>query len=86
MNFWFNFSIPDIEYKYNDYLNKLLNQDVHWEVMDAVTGEAVEGLSIDNKGLLTADKSIDKVLNVKVTAHSPVFDTMGNILFPLSPQ
>ena len=54
--------------------DKKLNR-VEWFVYDAETGEAAEGLKINGKGVLTAEKAIGQVMRVKVVASSPVFHT-----------
>lgn len=60
-------------------LNKKYKPDqVAWSVTDAETGEAPEGITIDAKGVLKADKSVAAVKKVTVTASSPVFMTSAS--------
>ena len=70
-DFWCNYA-NGFAIKYNPKLDV-----IEWSVVDAETGEAVEGVKISAKGQLTADKSINQVKNVKVVAYNPVFHASG---------
>ena len=55
---------------------------VEWSVVDAETGDAVSGVSISDKGLLSSDKKLPEPKNVIVKVYSPVFRTSAE--YPLS--
>lgn len=61
--------------------NKKLNS-VLWSVLDKDTGAESEDVSISSKGQLTADKGLDKVLNLEVVAKSPRFHSEA--VYPLT--
>ena len=55
---------------------------MEWSVVDAETKEPVSGVSVDQKGVVTADRKLEQPLEVQVRVFSPVFRTEA--LWPLS--
>ena len=57
-----------------DRVNKKAKNDtLTWTVIDPATGEVPEGITIDKKGVLSADKKLAEVKEVEVRAESPIF-------------
>ncbi len=54
---------------------KYKNDDVVWSVGRADNGEAVEGVTIDAKGLLKVDKKLDAPVDLQVKVSSDLFGT-----------
>lgn len=46
-----------------------------WSVADAATGEAPQGITISDKGVLATDRNIDHVTEVTVKAESTIFQS-----------
>ena len=61
---------------------KAKNDTVEWSIVDAETKEPAANMKIDKKGGVTADKKVDKVMNVEVVAASPIFHTSAS--YPLT--
>ena len=56
-----------------------------WSVKDLSTGEAPEGITIDAKGVLAADKNLTEIKRVEVTASSEVFGTQASCEISVNP-
>ena len=56
-----------------------------WSVKDPATGEAPEGVTIDAKGVLAADKDLTEVKRVEVTASSEIFGTQASYEILVNP-
>ena len=66
-----------------DRVNKKAKNDtVEWSVVDAETKAPAEHVKVDKKGGVTADKNVDRVMNVEVVATSPIFHTSAS--YPLT--
>ena len=61
------------------------NNKVEWTVTDTATGEAPADVTIDAKGVLSADKALSEVRKVEVTASSPVFHTSAKYAVTVLP-
>ena len=55
------------------------NNEVAWTVTDGQGGDAPEGIQIDSKGVLTADKAVTEVSKVRVTATSVSYGSTGTL-------
>ena len=55
---------------------------INWAVADAETGETAEGVSINEKGLLTVDKNLAAAKKVIVKCGAPFFKTLAE--YPLT--
>ena len=78
LNFTAAFDRPDIAN------NKKLNS-VTWSVIDADTGEAPEGVKISSKGALSVERSVGRILNIKVIATADVFHNQGEYALTVMP-
>ncbi|MBR2824381.1 MAG: Ig-like domain-containing protein [Clostridia bacterium] len=74
------FSNPD---KVN---RKQKNDGIEWSVEDAESGLAPEGVTIDKRGNLKADKSVSQLLKLRVIATSTAFQTRGTLDVTVVPQ
>lgn len=55
---------------------------IRWSVTDSATGEAVEGITISDKGVLTTDKQLTELYHVVIHVTSDVFGTEAE--YPLT--
>ena len=56
-----------------------------WSVKDMSTGEAPEGITIDAKGVLAADKDLTEIKHIEVTASSEMFGTQASCEISVNP-
>ena len=61
------------------------NNKTEWTVTDTATGEAPADVTIDAKGIMSANKALSEVRKVEVTASSPVFHTSAKYLMTVQP-
>lgn len=59
--------------------------EIRWTITDAATGEQPDGVSITDKGVLSAEKTISKPCTVEIKADSSVFLTTASCQITIVP-